>query len=738
MSALSGIVNAALFTICVSDGELLLNADVIAQIYTCDITSWADPHIAALNKGLRLPDARIVPFAAALQQPNTLIFTQFLASLSAAWPHRIGYNISWPACVISDDNTTQQQGYRLWWSNLETPRSPWPSASLQNRAGNFIRPYTNLSYLADMQLPNSTADWSSFTLSTAEHPLAYPLAHLYSVILDANSSDRGFPAGKQIQSVAHALLSEPVQQQIGDSDYDFNRIHLSGSAVGTSASPCGAQSVAFLKHFCSTVYNLASAVDHHDGIRAGQQIQQVPFSWRKLLVVHTIPGITDDGLRLDADVLSAIFQCNITTWDHPDIVALNGDVKLPSDRITPTLTQSAPAVVHTFTKFLAALSSNWSAGPAYRLTMPPCVTLLDNSSMLYETPLALGVSWLMQNQSSAAKRILIKNGAGAWVSGLTGSTSVPADVILPLASEGTHWPNFTLANSGGYNVYPLTSASFMVWDLNSTYAGYPAGEQMKSFSTALLSNRTQQTLPQYLLEPLGIQNTTEMATYWTAINATLAAKSMAFIPAGDPSKSNISIQGACSIVTSGATCGAMVVLAQNEVKYGKPFQVQQNFNSDQEVVERLLGSSTNLDFVLSNVPASAQALAASRRRIVHIPFGFSPLIVMYNIPGVNGTLQLDAHALARMYSCKSLLLDDYVQALNPTLRLPAINVTPIALDRSDPISQMFIAYLAQDAAWDETARSMNTWANCVKTSPDPFNEFAGQWILMANYTTYIG
>ena len=35
------------------DGELRLNAEMLAAIYDCEITSWADRRLAALNPGLR-------------------------------------------------------------------------------------------------------------------------------------------------------------------------------------------------------------------------------------------------------------------------------------------------------------------------------------------------------------------------------------------------------------------------------------------------------------------------------------------------------------------------------------------------------------------------------------------------------------------------------------------------------------------------------------------------------------
>ncbi|BDA51310.1 probable serine/threonine-protein kinase DDB_G0281745 at C-terminar half [Coccomyxa sp. Obi] len=591
-----------------------------------------------------------------------------------------------------------------------------------------MRSYSNLSYLADMQMPNSTADWSSFTLATAEHPLAYPLAHLYFAILDADSSARGYPAGKQIQDVARALLSEPVQQQINDDHYVFNRIHLNSSVV---------------QSFEADIANVVvQQIPPEDDRLSFCQVCGSEAYEQLLLDTAGLYSVLDytldynfEGYR-DAMHQFSIGDCNMMLLD--DSLLLQDFLtrrRLPSAQINPMLDQSSPALVHRFTKYLSALSSNWSAVPDWAAS--PCVTLMQNNSKLYETQFALGISWPMQNESSAAKAVLIKNRAGAWVSGVTGNTSVPADVRLPSAFEGALWQNFTFASSGADDVYPMTSASFMVWDFDSTSAGYPAGEQLKNLSSGFLSKDIQEILPQYFLDPLGIGKSTKLLGYLRTIDITLAAKRTEFVPAGDPSKANMSIQAACCLA-SGQVCNGLALLENSEVSYGRPFQSHDNVDSEQEAVDRLLGS-TNLDFVLSHIPATARAMAASMRRIVHIPFGYSPLVVMYTIPGIPaGALKLDAHALARLYSCKSLQLDNYIQGLNPTLRLPDINVTPIALSRSDPTSQMFIEYLAQDAAWDGEARSMENWATCVQVANGSQGSVFDQMLFMAYFSANIG
>lgn len=54
------------------------------------------------------------------------------------------------------------------------------------------------------------------------------------------------------------------------------------------------------------------------------------------------------------------------------------------------LDQSSPALIHTVSKFLAALAPSWGAGPTYQLALPPCVALMDSNALLYSTQYALG------------------------------------------------------------------------------------------------------------------------------------------------------------------------------------------------------------------------------------------------------------------------------------------------------------------------------------------------------------
>lgn len=58
--------------------KLVLNADLLAKIFTGAITTWNDPAIAALNAGAALPDTRIVPIYRSDSSGTTDNFQKYL------------------------------------------------------------------------------------------------------------------------------------------------------------------------------------------------------------------------------------------------------------------------------------------------------------------------------------------------------------------------------------------------------------------------------------------------------------------------------------------------------------------------------------------------------------------------------------------------------------------------------------------------------------------------------------
>ncbi len=132
----------------IKPGGLQLSGALLADIYLGKITRWNAPAIAALNKGVKLPDQDITVVARSDGSGTTFIFTNYLAKVSAEWKQKAGNNTSvkWPAGVAGKGNEGVAAyvqrlpgsiGYVEYAYALQNKMS---YALLQNKEGNFVAP----------------------------------------------------------------------------------------------------------------------------------------------------------------------------------------------------------------------------------------------------------------------------------------------------------------------------------------------------------------------------------------------------------------------------------------------------------------------------------------------------------------------------------------------------------------------------------------------------------------------
>jgi phosphate transport system substrate-binding protein len=132
----------------IKPGGLQLSGTVLADIYLGKITKWNAPAIAALNKGVKLPDQDITVVARSDGSGTTFIFTHYLSKVSSDWKDKAGNNTSvkWPAGVSGKGNEgvaayvqrlSGSIGYVEYAYALQNKMS---YALLQNKDGNFVAP----------------------------------------------------------------------------------------------------------------------------------------------------------------------------------------------------------------------------------------------------------------------------------------------------------------------------------------------------------------------------------------------------------------------------------------------------------------------------------------------------------------------------------------------------------------------------------------------------------------------
>ena len=83
----------------IAPGQIKLTGDVLAQLFSGEITNWNDKKIAALNPGLKLADQSITVVHRADGSGTTAIFTDYLTKVSKSWETNVGAGatVKWPA-----------------------------------------------------------------------------------------------------------------------------------------------------------------------------------------------------------------------------------------------------------------------------------------------------------------------------------------------------------------------------------------------------------------------------------------------------------------------------------------------------------------------------------------------------------------------------------------------------------------------------------------------------------------
>jgi phosphate transport system substrate-binding protein len=147
----------------VKSGDLKLTGPVLADIYLGKIAKWNDPAIAALNKGVKLPDQSITVVHRSDGSGTTFIWVNYLSKMSPEWKTKVGEgtSVNWPAGVGGKGNEGVASyvqridgsiGYVEYAYALQNKMT---SVAVQNREGAFVQANAE-----SFKAAAAGADWS--------------------------------------------------------------------------------------------------------------------------------------------------------------------------------------------------------------------------------------------------------------------------------------------------------------------------------------------------------------------------------------------------------------------------------------------------------------------------------------------------------------------------------------------------------------------------------------------------
>jgi phosphate transport system substrate-binding protein len=164
--------------------ELKLSRQAYTKIFLGQVTKWDDPLIAQANPDEKMPDTGITVVRRADSSGTTFVFTQHLSAISEDWKNGIGMGttVNWPG---SDKFIASPKNDGVAATIKQTPGAigyieygfaelgKLPMASLENRAGKFVKPSleSGQAALAGVDLPQDFRAWLPDPTGDAAYPI---------------------------------------------------------------------------------------------------------------------------------------------------------------------------------------------------------------------------------------------------------------------------------------------------------------------------------------------------------------------------------------------------------------------------------------------------------------------------------------------------------------------------------------------------------------------------------------
>ena len=198
--------------------DLKLSGEVIAQIFTGEITMWNDERLVALNPGVELPAEMIMPVFRSDGSGTTFVFTDYLTKASEMWAEKYGRGKSVDFAVgqAAKGNPGVAGVIKQTKNSIGYVGSEYAFAqkiayaSIENKLGEFVKPTAeSISAAASGEIPADTR--CSITNSDANG--AYPIATFTWMIIykEQNYSGRGKEQAEATLDLLKYVLSDEVQ-----------------------------------------------------------------------------------------------------------------------------------------------------------------------------------------------------------------------------------------------------------------------------------------------------------------------------------------------------------------------------------------------------------------------------------------------------------------------------------------------------------------------------------------------
>ncbi len=189
------------------------------------------------------------------------------------------------------------------------------------------------------------------------------------------------------------------------------------------------------------------------------EVIHVPTCMGAVVLAYNLEGV--EKLNLSGELIADIFAGVVTKWDDARIVALNPDVKLPSENIIPAHRSDGSGTTFVFTDYLSKVSKSWAEkyGAGKSVNFPVGQAGKGNpgvASIVAQTKNAIGY---VGSEYAFAQHITyasVQNKCGELVEPTAASISASASGTIP---EDTRT---SITDSDAKGAYPISCFTWLI------------------------------------------------------------------------------------------------------------------------------------------------------------------------------------------------------------------------------------------------------------------------------------
>lgn len=181
-------------------GELKIDGDTTAKIFSGEIEKWNDKQIATLNPGKKLPDQAITVVTRSDSSGTTKIYTDYLSAASSSWKEKIGSGgtVNWTAKSTTGGkgnegvaaNVTRIKGAIGYVEYAYAKINNIPYLSMKNLDGKYVLPS-----LESFGAAAANANWSGtpgmgITLVNQKGEKSWPITGASFILMYKDSANK--------------------------------------------------------------------------------------------------------------------------------------------------------------------------------------------------------------------------------------------------------------------------------------------------------------------------------------------------------------------------------------------------------------------------------------------------------------------------------------------------------------------------------------------------------------------